>query len=64
MAMTRDQEDAIYSAYLGICVLRTMCKKVKLELGHRRADALLKEFGEAFPFIGDRVALSSLRSGS
>ena len=59
--MTPQQEDAIYAAYLGICVLKTMCRKVNLKMAMERADSLLKEMGEAFPFIGERVALSSLR---
>jgi hypothetical protein len=62
--MTPAQEDAVYSAYLGICVLQTMTRKVGLTMATERCDALLKEMGEAFPFIGERVALSALRGGS
>lgn len=28
--MTKEQDDAVFAAYLGICVLRTMTKKAKL----------------------------------
>ncbi len=56
--MTKDQEHAIYAAYLGICVLQTMCRKVGLNLAVNRSTELLEELGEAFPFIAERVALS------
>jgi hypothetical protein len=59
--MTKDQEDAIYAAYLGICVLRAMTRKVGLRMATERAGGLLQELGAAFPFIGERVALSALR---
>jgi hypothetical protein len=58
--MTEEQEDAIYAAYLGICVLQTMCRKAGLTMGADRASDLLKEMGEAFPFIPERVGLSSI----
>jgi hypothetical protein len=61
LRMTVEQEDAIYAAYLGICVLQTMCRKAGLTMGTERASDLLKEMGEAFPFIGERVGLSALR---
>lgn len=57
----KDQEDAIYAAYLGICVLQTMCRKVGLKLAVERASDLLNELGTAFPFIPERAALSVLR---
>ena len=60
--MTKQQEDAIYAAYLGICVLQTMCRKVGLSLAVERSQSLLTELGTAFPFIPERVALSSLRA--
>jgi len=59
--MPKDQEDAIYAAYLGICVLQTMCHKAGLNIGAKRSKELLLELGEAFPFIGERVAKSTLR---
>jgi hypothetical protein len=62
--MTKDQKDAIYAAYLGICVLKTMCRKAKLVLGERRAQELLTELGEAFPFIPERVGRSALRGSA
>ena len=59
--LTKDQEDAIYAAYLGICVLQTMCRKVKLDMAVDRSTELLKEMGTAFPFIPERVGRSALR---
>lgn len=59
--MTTEQKDAIYAAYLGICVLRTMCRKAGLTLGEQRSSELLIELGTAFPFIAERVAVSALR---
>ena len=60
-AMTTEQEDAIYAAYLGICVLKTMCRKAELTMGEQRAGEMLTELGEAFPFIGERIGRSALR---
>jgi hypothetical protein len=59
--LTKDQEDAIYAAYLGISVLKTMCRKANLKLGEQRSQELLTELGVAFPFIPERVGLSALR---
>ncbi len=59
--MTEHQQDTIFAAYLGICVLQTMCRKAGLKMGEQRAKELLVELSEAFPFIGERVALSALR---
>ena len=59
--MTSQQRDAIYAAYLGICVLQTMCRKVGLTMAVERSGALLTELGTAFPFITERVAQSALR---
>ncbi len=61
--MTKNQQDAIYAAYLGICVLQTMCRKAGLTLGAERAKELLIELGTAFPFIPERVGMSALRGG-
>ena len=60
--MSKDQEDAIYAAYLGICVLQTMVRKVGLTLAVDRCTELLKEMGTAFPFIPERVGMSALRA--
>lgn len=60
--MTKDQEDAIYAAYLGVCVLQTMCRKAGLAIAEQRSKELLTELGTAFPFLGERVALSALRA--
>jgi hypothetical protein len=59
--MTQEQEEAIYAAYLGVCVLQTMCRKAKLSMAVDRSGDLLKEMGEAFPFIPARVGMSALR---
>ena len=59
--MTKDQEDAVYAAYLGVCVLKTMCQKAGLALGEQRAKELLSEIGTAFPFVPERVGRSALR---
>jgi hypothetical protein len=60
--MSTEEEDAIYAAYLGICVLKTMCRKAGLRLGEQRAQELLIELGTAFTFIPRRVGLAALRS--
>lgn len=62
--MTETQQDAIYAAYLGVCVLRSMTRKVNLTLATQRCSDVLTELSEAFPFISERVALSSLRDKS
>ena len=54
--------DAVYSAYLGICVLSTMCRKAGLTLAVQRSKELLLELGTAFPFIAERVGASALRT--
>lgn len=59
--MTKEQEDAIVSAYLGICVLQTMTRKVGLTMATERCGALLSELSEAFPGIYQRVLIMSLR---
>jgi hypothetical protein len=59
--MTQEQEDAIYSAYMGICVLSTMCKKAGLNAGRLRSEELLVELSTAFPTIYERILLSTLR---
>lgn len=51
-------EEAIYSAYLGICVLRTMCRKVNLQLAEQRCADLVREIGQAYPHF---AGLSALR---
>jgi hypothetical protein len=60
-AVTKEQEDAVYAAYMGISVLSTMCKKAGLNMGRSRAEELLQELSEAFPTVYERVLLSVLR---
>ena len=59
--MTKEQEDAVYAAYLGVCVLQTMVRKVGLTLAVTRSAELLGELSTTFPFIQERVAKSILR---
>jgi hypothetical protein len=59
--MTKEEEDVVWSAYLGICVLKTMCARARLDAGARRSSELLVELGTAFPFLGERVGKSALR---
>jgi hypothetical protein len=59
--MTQEQEEAIYAAYMGICVLSAMCRKAGLNAGRLRSEDLLKELSEAFPSVYERVLLSTLR---
>lgn len=60
--MTQEQEDAICAAYMGICVLSTMCKKAGLSSGRLRSEELLKEMSEAFPELYERILLTTLRA--
>mgnify|MGYP001616451345 CR=1 FL=1 len=60
--MTEDQDRAVFSAYLGICVLRTMCRKAKLRLGEERSKELLVELDTAFPGLAGRAALRGAES--
>ena len=62
--MTQEQEDAICAAYMGICVLSTMCKKAGLNTGRLRSEELLKELSQAFPTAYERILLSTLRGTS
>jgi hypothetical protein len=62
--MTEQQENAIYGAYMGICVLQTMCRKIKLDLAVQRCDALLLELSTAFPTVYERILLSPLRGAT
>jgi hypothetical protein len=55
--MTHEQDEAVFSAYLGICVLKTLCRKAKLELGEQRSGELLVELDTAFPGLSGRAAL-------
>lgn len=54
------KEESAYAAYLGICVLATMCKKAGLSLAEKRATELLIEMGNAFPSFAGRSALRAL----
>jgi hypothetical protein len=59
--VTEQQEDAIYAAYLGVCVLQTMCRKVGLNLGVKRSAEILGDLGTEFSFIPERVAKSLVK---
>jgi hypothetical protein len=55
--MTKEQDDAIYAAFLGIGVLRTMCKRAGLKAGEQRSAELMVELDRAFPGLTARSAL-------
>lgn len=55
--LTKEQDDAIFSAYLGIGVLWTMCRAAKLKLAEQRATELQLELDTAFPGLAGRSAL-------
>ena len=55
--LTPEQDQAIYAAFLGIGVLRTMCKKAKLTLAMQRCEELQIELDRAFPGLTARSAL-------
>lgn len=59
--MTKEQEDAIYAAYLGLCKLRRCVVKWGGDAEVAQVDKLLEQMGEAFPVIPARVAASILR---
>lgn len=50
-------EDLLWAAYLGLCVLRTMCRKVKLAAGEQTADTIIKEIEQLRPDFPPRTAL-------
>lgn len=54
---TEEKENAVYAAYLGICVLQTMCHKTNLRLAEQRCIELIAELGAAFPHFAGRAAL-------
>lgn len=58
--MTPHQDQTIYAAYLGIRVLRTMCRKAKLSLAEQRCKELLIELDVAFPGLAGRAALREI----
>lgn len=51
---------AVFSAYLGICVLQTMCNRAGLQMAETRAKDLLIEMDTAFPGLAGRAALRSM----
>ena len=59
--MTPKEEELIYRAYLGICALKRCEAKWGTELQVKRSADLLNAMGEAFSFIPERVARSTLR---
>ncbi len=59
--MTIEQENSIYAAYLGICVLQTMCRKVGLTMAVERSRELITELQTDFPFIVERDRKGILR---
>jgi hypothetical protein len=59
--MNEQQKDAVYAAYLGIRVLRTMCGRAGLRLGSETSAALLTTLNEAFPGLHDQVEAQQQR---
>jgi hypothetical protein len=57
--MNKQQYDAVYSAYLGIKVLRAMCRAVNLPLGVERSCELIIELEEAFPSLKTKCSRDS-----
>lgn len=55
--MTKEQDSAIFAAYLGIGVLYTMCRAAKLTMAEERAKKLQLELDTAFPGLAGRSAL-------
>jgi hypothetical protein len=49
--LTKEQEDVINSAYLGICILQAVLRKSGLTMGVNLATELLKEMITEFPFL-------------
>lgn len=60
--VTKDQTEAICAAYLGISVLRTMCKKAGLTMAEQRAKDLMTELDTVFPGLAGRAALREIPS--
>jgi hypothetical protein len=53
--MTKQQDDAIHAAYLGIRVLRAILSAHHLWLGAERADRLVAELEQAFPKLKEQA---------
>ncbi len=58
--MTSEQNEVIYAAYLGISILRTMCKKAGLTMAEQRSKELMIELDMAFPGLAGRAALREI----
>ena len=59
--MTQKQQDTIYAAYLCLCRHKKYVDKWANEPEIEKVRSLLKEMGEAFPFIQLRIGASILR---
>jgi hypothetical protein len=59
--MSKEHEDLVIRAYLGICTLKRCYAKLGTDFEVERAANLLKEMGEAFPFIPEHVGKMALR---
>lgn len=55
--LTKEQDDAVFAAYLGIGVLYIMCRAAKLTMAEERAKELRLELDTAFPGLAARSAL-------
>jgi hypothetical protein len=54
MRMTKEQEDAIYTAYLGIWILEGISRKIGLDSLTMRSAAVLEKLSEIFPFVAEQ----------
>jgi hypothetical protein len=59
--MNEQQKDAVYTAYLGIQVLHSVCKTAGLVLGAEAATATLTILSNAFPGLKEEVEAQQQR---
>ena len=57
ITLTKDQVDLIFSAYLGIGVLRNILKRAELNMGCEVSEQIINELGLVFPEFPSRSAL-------
>lgn len=53
-------EEMLFKSYLGLLVLRTLCKRLGLRAGLDAAEATLKAISEAYPAFPARSALRAI----
>lgn len=57
VAEMHSNRELLYDSYLGIIVLRAMCRRAKLEAGETRCDELLEDIGKQHPEFAARSAM-------